>query len=88
MNQTCRPFDRHVWYQIFEVGKEIEKFLIQIVHLGGGFVSIEVLVPVCAVCISTHRHSVPQSLLSIKKRSEAVCSDALLHQTEFSYRRN
>jgi len=77
MNQTCRPFDRHVWYQIFEVGKESEKFLIQILHLGGGFVSIKVFVSMCAVCISTHRHSVPQSLLSIKKHSEAVCSYAL-----------
>jgi hypothetical protein len=72
MNQTCCPFDRQVWYQIFDVGKEIEKFLIQIIHLGQGFASIEAFVPVFAICTSTHKHSVPQSLLSIRKRSEAV----------------
>jgi len=77
MNQTCCPFERQVWYQIFDVGKEIEKFLIQIIHLGGVFASIEAFVPVFAVCICTHKHSVPQSLLSIRKRSEAVNRYAL-----------
>jgi hypothetical protein len=63
---------------IFDVSKEIEKFLIQIIYLGGVFASMKAFVPVCAVCISTHKHSVPQSLLSIRKLSEAVNRYALL----------
>jgi len=58
--------------------KMVKNLRIQIVNLGGVFASIEDFVPVCAVCISTHKHSVPQSLLSVKKRFEAVCSYALL----------
>jgi hypothetical protein len=87
MNQMCYPFERQVSYQIFVVGKEFEKFLIEIKHLGDGFASIEAFVPVCAVCTSTHKHSVPQSLLSIKKRFEAVCREALFAKSRIFYQR-
>ena len=35
INQTCCSFDRRVWYQILEGGKEYEKVLIQIITWGG-----------------------------------------------------
>jgi hypothetical protein len=62
-----------------EFGKEFENFLAQIIHLGVGLASIEAFVPVCAVrtLISSQKHSVHQSLLSVKKLLEAVCRYAI-----------